>query len=66
MASVAIWSAIIYFIVYILFVPKHFQEAEPSILVIQGLFHGVLVVIIATLTYVARLSVWVPLKRGVL
>lgn len=64
MASVAIWSAIIYLPVYILFVPKHFQEAEPIHLVIQGLFHGVLVVIIATLTYVAAIERLGAFKTG--
>lgn len=64
MASVAIWSAIIYVPVYILFVPKHFQEAEPIHLVIQGLFHGVLVVIIATLTYVAAIERLGAFKTG--
>lgn len=64
MASVAIWSAIIYLPVYILFVPKHFQEAEPIHLVIQGFFHGVLVVIIATLTYVAAIERLGAFKTG--
>lgn len=64
MASVAIWSAIIYSPVYVLFVPKHFQEAEPIHLVIQGLFHGVLVVIIATLTYVAAIERLGAFKTG--
>ena len=64
MASVAIWSAIIYLPVYVLFVPKHFKEAEPIHLVIQGLFHGVLVVIIATLTYVAAIERLGAFKTG--
>ena len=64
MASVAIWSAIIYLPAYVLFVPKHFQEAEPIHLVIQGLFHGVLVVIIATLTYVAAIERLGAFKTG--
>jgi drug/metabolite transporter (DMT)-like permease len=64
MASVAIWSAIIYLPIYILFIPKHFQEAEPFHLLIQGLFHGVLVVIIATLTYVAAIERLGAFKTG--
>jgi drug/metabolite transporter (DMT)-like permease len=64
MASVAIWSAIIYLPIYILFIPKHFQEAEPLHLVIQGLFHGILVVIIATLTYVAAIERLGAFKTG--
>ena len=64
MASVAIWSALIYLPIYILFVPKHFQEAEPVHLLIQGIFHGVLVVIIATLTYVAAIERLGAFKTG--
>ena len=64
MASVAIWSALIYLPIYILFVPKHFQEAEPVHLLVQGVFHGVLVVIIATLTYVAAIERLGAFKTG--
>ena len=64
MASVAIWSALIYLPIYILFIPKHFQEAEPVHLLIQGVFHGVLVVIIATLTYVATIERLGAFKTG--
>ena len=64
MASVAIWSALIYLPIYILFIPKHFQEAEPVHLLLQGVFHGVLVVIIATLTYVAAIERLGAFKTG--
>ena len=64
MVSVAIWSALIYLPIYILFIPKHFQEAEPVHLLIQGVFHGVLVVIIATLTYVAAIERLGAFKTG--
>ena len=64
MASVAIWSALIYLPIYILFIPKHFQQAEPVHLLIQGVFHGVLVVIIATLTYVAAIERLGAFKTG--
>lgn len=64
MASVAIWSAVIYLPIYILFIPKHFQEAEPVHLLVQGVFHGVLVVIIATLTYVAAIERLGAFKTG--
>ena len=64
MASVAIWSALIFLPIYILFIPKHFQEAEPVHLLVQGVFHGVLVVIIATLTYVAAIERLGAFKTG--
>lgn len=63
-AGVVIWSAIIYLPIYILFIPKHFQDAEPLHLLIQGLFHGVLVVIVATLTYVAAIQRLGAFKTG--
>lgn len=64
MVSVAIWSAIIYLPIYVLFIPKHFQEVEPLHLLVQGLFHGVLVVIVATLTYVAAIERLGAFKTG--
>ncbi|ENX59315.1 MULTISPECIES: DMT family transporter [Acinetobacter] len=63
-AGVVIWSAIIYLPIYILFIPKHFQDAAPVHLLIQGLFHGVLVVIVATLTYVAAIERLGAFKTG--
>lgn len=64
MASVAIWSAIIYLPIYVLFLPKHFMEVSPVHLAIQGIFHGVFVVIIATLTYVAAIQRLGAFKTG--
>ncbi|ENV10803.1 hypothetical protein F966_00579 [Acinetobacter higginsii] len=63
-AGVVIWSAIIYLPIYILFIPKHFQDAAPVHLLFQGLFHGVLVVIVATLTYVAAIERLGAFKTG--
>ncbi|EPG35615.1 DMT family transporter [Acinetobacter colistiniresistens] len=63
-AGVVIWSAILYFPIYLLFIPKHFQDAEPIHLVIQGLFHGILVVIVATLSYVAAIERLGAFKTG--
>lgn len=63
-AGVVIWSAIIYLPIYLLFIPKHFHEATPAHLLIQGLFHGVLVVIVATLTYVAAIERLGAFKTG--
>ena len=65
MASVAIWSAIIYLPIYALFLPKHFMEVSPVHLAIQGIFHGVFVVIIATLTYVAAIQRLGAFKTGI-
>ncbi|USA52972.1 DMT family transporter [Acinetobacter sp. C32I] len=63
-AGVVIWSAIIYLPIYILFIPKHFQDAAPIHLLIQGLFHGILVVIVATLSYVAAIERLGAFKTG--
>lgn len=51
MCSVAIWTEIIYLPIYLLFLPKQIQLVEPQHLLIQALFHGICVVIIATITY---------------
>lgn len=64
MASVAIWSTLIYLPIYLLFIPKHFQEVEAVHLLVQGLFHGVLVVIVATLTYIAAIQRLGAFKTG--
>lgn len=64
MAGVAIWSAVVYVPIYILFIPKHFAEVEFSHLLMQTLFHGIFVVIIATLTYVEAIKRLGAFKAG--
>lgn len=64
MCSVAIWSALIYIPIYLLFLPKHLDQAAWSHIVIQSLFHGVLVVIVATLTYVEAIKRLGAFKTG--
>ena len=56
MAGVAIWSALIYVPIYLLFLPKHLDQATVSHLAMQTIFHGVFVVIVATLTYVEAIK----------
>lgn len=64
MASVAIWSAIVYLPVYLLFIPKHLHEVSFAHLAIQTVFHGVFVVIVATLTYIAAIQHLGAFKAG--
>lgn len=64
MCSVAIWSAIIYLPIYLLFLPKQLGDAQIEHLVIQTLFHGVLVVIVATLAYVEAIKRLGAFKTG--
>ena len=64
MCSVAIWSAIIYLPIYLLFLPKRLGDAQIEHLVIQTLFHGVLVVIVATLAYVEAIKRLGAFKTG--
>ncbi|MFW2079148.1 DMT family transporter [Acinetobacter sp. ULE_I010] len=64
MAGVAIWSAIIYVPIYLLFLPKHFDQASTLHLIMQTLFHGIFVVIIATLTYVEAIKRLGAFKTG--
>ena len=64
MVSVAIWSAIVYVPIYLLFLPKHLDQASMSHLIMQTLFHGIFVVIIATLTYVEAIKRLGAFKTG--
>lgn len=64
MAGVAIWSAIVYVPIYIVFLPKHLDQASPAHLVMQTLFHGIFVVIIATLAYVEAIKRLGAFKTG--
>lgn len=64
MSGVAIWSAIIYVPIYLLFLPKHLTEPAPIHLLLQTLFHGIFVVIVATLTYVEAIKRLGAFKTG--
>lgn len=64
MAGVAIWSAIVYVPIYLLFIPKHFADVSWTHLAIQTVFHGVFVVIVATLTYVEAIKRLGAFKAG--
>lgn len=64
MSGVAIWSALIYVPIYLLFLPKHLDEPDPVHLISQVLFHGIFVVIIATLTYVEAIKRLGAFKTG--
>jgi drug/metabolite transporter (DMT)-like permease len=64
MAGVAIWSAIVYVPLYLLFFPKHLNEPSIEHLVIETIFHGIFVVIIATLTYVEAIKRLGAFKAG--
>nr|WP_180183853.1 DMT family transporter [Acinetobacter sp. YH01020] len=64
MAGVAIWSAVVFVPIYLLFFPKHWSDPEPLQLVGQVIFHGIFVVIIATLTYVEAIKRLGAFKAG--
>lgn len=64
MSGVAIWSALVYVPIYLLFLPKHLDEPDPVHLISQVLFHGIFVVIIATLTYVEAIKRLGAFKTG--
>lgn len=64
MSGVAVWSALIFFPIYLLFFPKNLTEPEPIHLLVQVLFHGIFVVIIATLTYVEAIKRLGAFKTG--
>ncbi|WP_051526773.1 DMT family transporter [Alkanindiges illinoisensis] len=64
MAGVAIWTAIVYLPVYALFLPKKLAQASHMVMLEQGVFHGVFVVIIAMLTYIGAVERLGAFKTG--
>ena len=64
MTSVAIWSALIYVPIYLVFLPKNLIEPQPLHLVLQVIFHGIFVVMIATLAYVEAIKRLGAFKTG--
>lgn len=64
MAGVAVWSAVVFMPIYLLFFPKHWSDPEPLQLIGQVIFHGIFVVIIATLTYVEAIKRLGAFKAG--
>lgn len=51
MCCTAVWSALIYVPIYALFFEPNFIHVKPHHLIIQGVFHSVIVMIVATMTY---------------
>lgn len=64
MAGVAIWTAIVYLPVYALFLPKKIEQASHVVMLEQGVFHGVFVVIIAMLSYIGAVERLGAFKTG--
>ena len=64
MAGVAIWSAIVYVPIYMVFLPKNLTTPTPIHLFGQVIFHGIFVVIIATLAYVEAIKRLGAFKTG--
>nr|WP_180173204.1 DMT family transporter [Acinetobacter sp. YH12029] len=64
MAGGAVWSAVVFVPIYLLFFPKHWSDPEPLQLIGQVIFHGIFVVIIATLTYVEAIKRLGAFKAG--
>lgn len=64
MAGVAIWSAIVYVPIYMVFLPKNLTIPTPIHLFGQVVFHGIFVVIIATLAYVEAIKRLGAFKTG--
>lgn len=64
MAGVALWSAVVYLPIYVLFLPSKLASASLSHMLQQGIFHGVFVVIIAMLTYIGAVERLGAFKTG--
>ncbi|MEC7121306.1 MAG: DMT family transporter, partial [Pseudomonadota bacterium] len=56
MSAVAIWSAILYLPIYLLFLPKGLAEASWTQILVQSVFLGWFVVILALLTYICGIQ----------
>lgn len=64
MSAVAIWSAVIFLPIYVVFLPKQLVEVSTIHLLEQSIFHGVFVVIIAMLTYIGAVERLGAFKTG--
>lgn len=62
--GVALLSALLYMPVYVLLLPKNIQHAEWNAIVIQGVFHGILVVIVAMLCFMQAMQRLGPTRLG--
>lgn len=64
MSAVAIGAAVVYLPFYFLFAPKGIAQASWGQIALQGVFQGVLVVIVAMLTYIAAIRHLGAFKAG--
>lgn len=64
MVSLAVWSAVLYLPFYVIFVKSQFSTVAWQHLAVQGVFHSVIVVIIATLSYAKAVEKIGVLKAG--
>lgn len=62
--GVALLSALIYMPVYLFLLPKNIQHAEWSAILLQGIFHGILVVIVAMLFFMQAMQRLGPTRLG--
>lgn len=62
--GVGLLSAILYLPVYCLFLPKGIAAAPWPVIVVQGLFHGLMVVIVAMLCYMQAMVRLGPTRLG--
>lgn len=64
MSSVAIWSALLYLPIYLLFLPKGLADASWTLILVQSVFQGWFVVILAMLTYIGAIERLGAFKAG--
>lgn len=62
--GVALVSALLYLPVYVVFLPKQLPDAAWSVIVLQGAFHGVLVVVVAMLCFMQAMAQLGPTRLG--
>ncbi len=64
MTGVAIWSAVIYLPIYVLWLPQNLSHVSITHMWQQAIFHGVFVVIIAMLAYIGAVERLGAFKTG--
>lgn len=64
LVGVTLTSFTIYLPIYLIFLPKNIMQESWNIIVMQGMFHGVLMVIVASITFIKSVEILGAFKAG--
>lgn len=64
LVGVTLTSFVLYTPIYLLFLPKNIQHEAWDILLMQGIFHGVFMVIVASITFIKSIELLGAFKAG--